>query len=84
MKLTDWFDGDTKPSRVGVYERSDEGTWLQDGKPNYSYWDGHKWGLSTWAIENSVGWAGVSSTEQRLPWRGLADDPKKARKKAQK
>lgn len=73
MKLTEWFPGDVKPVRVGVYERS----WENGEKFDYPYyfWDGKQWrgqGVSREdeMIRNTV------SVFQNNPWRGLAKEPK--------
>lgn len=69
MKLTDWIDGDTKPVRVGVYERD-----FYFGI-TYCYWDGKKWCKGHANIDDAV-LKKSKSTFQSLPWRGLAEEPK--------
>lgn len=62
MKLTPWFDGSVKPVRVGWYERA-------YGNGNFPCtWDGKKWRIDGARSEYSMA--------QKLPWRGLAQQPK--------
>jgi hypothetical protein len=74
LPVTPWFSGDVKPLRVGVYERDDTGTCMENGKPNFSMWDGLKWRSSRWEIAGADE-ERTPSYEQELPWRGLASDP---------
>ena len=76
QQLTDWFPGDVKPVRVGVYEVQDEG-----GVGKFSEWNGEHWGLRTNILRFASDWSnpvyrGFKPTaNQRLKWRGLAADP---------
>lgn len=67
MKTTDWYRGDQKPARVGVYQRAD------DYGIVYCYWDTiwfvgfeHEKYAHFWADSASV------SMRQDWPWRGVA------------
>ncbi len=70
--LTDWYPGDVKPFRPGVYE-TDWGhvrRW-------YSRWTGTRWlpAAETWpAAQIEM----EPSEWQAMPWRGLASDPTKS------
>lgn len=74
--LTPWYPGDTKPVRVGVYERD----WGADHalvKFGFSYFDGLHWcaGCTTPQYAAREGRVQGHSDHQTLPWRGLAFDP---------
>jgi hypothetical protein len=69
MKLTDWIPGDVKPVRDGVYQRE------LHSFPRYALFVRGKWrsshsSLLTAALEVQ------NSKYLRLPWRGLAEQPK--------
>ena len=77
-KLTPWFPAHVKPARVGVYEVDD-----QDGMigPWYAYWNGRRFGWRSWkgpqeAYESRFDSIGL---DERAIWRGLAEDPAKAK-----
>lgn len=78
MKLTKYFSAKIKPALVGVYDRNDKGTFMYNGMPNYSYWDGSRWGVSCITVKGAHGERNIRSSEQNLPWRGLAEDPSKS------
>jgi hypothetical protein len=69
MKLTDWYSGNQKPVRVGVYER-EYGT----KDRFYCYWNGYVFGCAdespcnAWVKHFVAG----DSLMQYLPWRGVA------------
>ena len=73
MKLTEWYSGEQKPVRVGVYERL--------MKPMgdlcmYAYWDGRRWFRTEWSVHGplttSQSKPSCVSMYQYEPWRGLA------------
>lgn len=69
-KLTDWYPGDVKPVRVGVYERNFD---RPDGERWYSFWDGKHWRFGHFAKHWAEQYKDEKlSFEQRLPWRGIA------------
>lgn len=73
-KLTPWFPGNVKPARKGVYQRD----WLDGGPLWFSYWNGKTWNSGDDTTEGAACpvnkyW---KSNHQKLPWRGLAQDPK--------
>lgn len=75
MKLTPWIPGHIKPTRVGVYERD-----YGDGSAVYCKWDGLIWYF--YGKTKKSAWAEIcKSAEQSLPWRGLALDPNKRKRK---
>lgn len=82
-QLTGWFDKDTKPTRIGVYEVSVYPPGHEDFDPAYSKWDGEKWNkyLSYKdcgqkpihaAKEQFRTWGGGSDD---MYWRGLSQNP---------
>lgn len=70
MKLTDWFDGNVTPHRVGIYQRHHGEN--SSAPIRYSYWNGRHWGgwaeLKRAALSNRD----IPSSAQRIPWRGIA------------
>ena len=63
---TDWFPGNVKPVRVGVYQRQYD--WLLA----FSYWDGKHWGWTEpGTAKQAAEYRYPQSREQELPWRGL-------------
>lgn len=77
--LTDWFDADTKPVHVGVYE-------IKTGRREFAYafWRGNGWGFASWDRNNGIemcseDWFrnadGSWIEEECRPWRGLAVQP---------
>jgi hypothetical protein len=65
MKLTEWYKGDQKPARVGVYERDYGACFV------YSRWDGNRWFVYADCIELALQQRLISDS-QSLPWRGIA------------
>lgn len=65
MKLTEWFPGDVKPVRVGVYERNAL-FYL-----NYSYWDGSVWGQLRGTPTDAWLDRRKASLWQNFEWRGV-------------
>jgi hypothetical protein len=70
MQLTPWFNGDTKPVRIGVYQQY-VSHWT--ARIGYQYWDGSLWG--GWAPTPKGAYGvrmhAVSPMWQNDPWRGL-------------
>jgi hypothetical protein len=71
-KLTKWFDGSVKPVRDGVYERD-------YGAGVHAYWRFEN-GFWRFGAIDSLGdqfiySADRKSDSQKLPWRGLANNP---------
>ena len=66
-KLSDWQDGNTKPTEVGVYQRKDQ--W---GTVHWSYWHGEFWNTTRFfkydALRDSN--RPFHSVAQSLKWRG--------------
>lgn len=66
---TPWFDGNTQPVQIGVYQRRNS-----LGHVCYSLWDGSQWYWNqpspTLADRESM-----PSMAQYLPWRGLVQPP---------
>lgn len=79
MKLTEWFEPTQKPDLKGVYE-TDSG----DGILGYQYWNGVRWGSWGYDVNDAMSEFRMKSFFQNVYWRGLAEDPKKTRKKAPK
>lgn len=72
FKLTDWIDGDIKPTLAGVYERS---YYNISSVRLFCYWDGKKWFGCVYSVESAAK-VTLESDFQSLPWRGLAKEPK--------
>jgi hypothetical protein len=67
LKLTQWFPGEVKPVRMGVYERK----W-PDGDRVWTIWNGRNWGNSFLSpVDVRYVCRGI---EQSIPWRGLASE----------
>lgn len=69
MIKTEWYPGDTKPVRDGVYER-DIGPGTMFAKFSKAQW----YFSASWVVgaaESTV----VSNYQNEFPWRGLAQDP---------
>jgi len=74
-KLTPWFPGEVNPVRVGVYERGNDGIPLP--YPFYE-WNGEFWvGIGSDSPDKLIG--RNRSVFQGIQWRGLAEDPAKAK-----
>jgi len=70
MKLTEWYSGDQKPSRAGVYQRDfSEGTSIRGIV--YSKWDGGKWFVYESTAKKASTNKNVSKFQYE-PWRGIA------------
>lgn len=74
-KTTPWFPGSVKPVRKGVYQRTSRipsaNSFLV-----YSFWNGKFWLLNATYLANATR-TSVGSAYQDLPWRGLAQEPRK-------
>lgn len=71
MKLTDWYPGDVKPVRPGVYER-DYGSVEGVIPPfRYCYWDCDCWQVASTLVRDALR-VYEDSKYQSLPWRGVA------------
>jgi hypothetical protein len=68
-KKTPWFDGSVKPVRLGVYQRR------YVGGARYARWTGRYWCLP-WRRVATAAQDTAASFFERLPWRGLAEEPK--------
>lgn len=66
VKLTDWFDSNTNPVHVGVYQvdRGKLGIW-------YRKWTGTGWNLCDIEVK-AADKINRPSTIGSLPWRGLS------------
>jgi hypothetical protein len=70
MKLTEWYPGNVKPVRVGVYERQ-----YGLSRPTYCWWNGlefcsgHMKKSGARKLKDSI------SPYQDDPWRGIAGKP---------
>lgn len=76
-KLSDWISGDIKPQHVGVYQR-DYGNAINYGRAigvAYSHWNGKRWGIFDPTVRGAKFGSSLKSVHQRLPWRGLAENP---------
>lgn len=70
MKVTDWYTGDQKPVRVGVYERA----YSYKLYILYCYWNGKLFSCAYRDLELAKSMSDYfrSSLNQNLPWRGIA------------
>lgn len=64
-QTTDWFPGEEKPTRPGVYQRDEEGTVC------FSYWSGASWSWNKKSANSALAFKLYPSSRQDLPWRGL-------------
>lgn len=74
-KVTEWFPGDVKPMRVGVYETK------PDNSVTYQHWDGEQWGFCAIDPLSALNGIGLRSGTQDAKWRGLATRPSKRGKR---
>lgn len=82
-QLTGWFDKDTKPTRIGVYEVSVYPPGHEDFDPAYSKWDGEKW--NKYLSYKDCNQKPIDAHKERfrpwgggardMYWRGLSQDP---------
>lgn len=72
-KLTDWYMGNQKPKRVGVYQRDYGNERLEDDIV-FCLWNGKKW-LAFGKTPNEAAESSSISIDQGAKWRGLADKP---------
>lgn len=72
-QLTGWFDKDTKPTRIGVYEVSVYPPGHEDFDPAYSKWDGEKW--NKYLSYKDCNQKPIDAHKERFrPWGGGARD----------
>lgn len=75
MKLTEWYPGHIKPSRVGVYQQ------FCGNHIGYQLWDGKYWrGWWSNPIDAAESQWTPGKEFQNDKWRGLAVNPKKGKK----
>lgn len=76
MKRTDWFDGEVKPVRAGVYERK----YTVNNEVYFAYWSGTKWYNARDTVKRAVdsyNWGLASYTKlDHTKWRGLTSEQK--------
>ncbi len=72
MKVTEWFPGDVKPVRRGVYERDFGGGGLRFY--SFSRWTGSLWAYRAETPEKAA-YEKFISLNNNLPWRGLTEKP---------
>jgi hypothetical protein len=67
MKLTEWYNGDQKPVRVGVYERD------YSDCSYFCWWNGRDFGKPAKSPETCkiFGMMWGTAIDQNLPWRGV-------------
>jgi hypothetical protein len=66
MKLTPWYDGCQKPVRPGPFRRK------LLGRVVWSCWWDNRWGAMSEKQALAIEWRHIASSEQCLPWRGIA------------
>lgn len=66
MKLTEWYSGDQKPVREGIYERKTFG-----GCTAYSQFGIRGWNSLLYSPNNGFAERKLTSEFQNLPWRGI-------------
>jgi hypothetical protein len=79
MALSDWFNGDKKPKRIGVYKRAYGYGWRAPFLENvniikYCRWDSNNWYRAADTVDEARDECLISPS-QRLPWCGLAAKP---------
>ena len=75
MEKTDWYPGDIRPARRGVYERDVLRIPALGYFWPFSYWNGRRWGPGSLTPDTNKGARGTH-VFQNLPWRGLTKEPK--------
>lgn len=75
MKLTEWYNGDQKPVRVGVYERSYDlyPSFITRSYSYFCWWDGRGFGMGQNSAKlcDNLKMSEGASVMQDLPWRGV-------------
>ena len=66
MKLTEWYPGDVKPVRVGVYQRR-----YPNNAIMYCYWNGLFFFAGEYTVNKAIVYK-FDTLRQNLPWRGVA------------
>ena len=76
MKLTEWYSGDQKPVRVGVYEKKSKNTKTQSF---YHFWDGERWFGGWYTVQRAIAdqekfkiLEYCDDDEEPREWRGIA------------
>jgi hypothetical protein len=83
-RTTEWLPGNVKPAHVGVYQRDYKSARFSVDRTigvAYCHWDGKRWSLFDATPRGAKLSEGVFSTNQSLPWRGLAEPHRAAAKK---
>ena len=75
--MTQWFPGNVKPVRIGVYQIDVSDRDAPFRRPRWSVWDGKKWLLCTHDFPYALVMT-QPENHQRFSWRGLADKPPNA------
>jgi len=76
MKLTEWYPGDVKPARPGVYETRIKG----DIRQWFQHWNGEYFGYSSPSTFGAYASRSSKSIFDFCEWRGLAHNPKGSKK----
>jgi hypothetical protein len=67
MIKTDWFPGNIKPVRIGVYEKQ-----IYNERSVFSYWDGAYWFVYSYSVLAALQHRGCKSVFQNSKWRGIS------------
>ena len=69
MKITEWYSGNQKPVRIGIYERD-----YPDAGVYYSWWNGLVFGFGAKGKKEAKFEFDrhEASPVQHIPWRGVA------------
>lgn len=71
---TDWFPGNAKPVRSGIYER--QFNYSKTPIVSYCYYDTRRkegWSLAASTVDNADQIKWTVAPRQSLPWRGLKE-----------
>jgi hypothetical protein len=63
--LTEWYPGDIKPIRIGIYQRKRNGIVI------YSFWDGKEWKAGGETIRDALRMKVWIAVYQDAEWRGV-------------
>jgi len=73
VKKTQWYSGDVKPVRIGVYEVQA----APSGKTvGFKFWNGARWSIFAFEKENAIAFKRHPSGFQGSVWRGLREKAK--------
>lgn len=76
-KLTQWFPGDVRPARIGVYERNFYFRERYLRALKFAFWNGEFWSPCQLSKDEAIFMSRSAYQLNRLiGWRGLAQDPK--------